>query len=72
MSRHAELVMRAKLGVQRSAQLVQETEARLAKVIGVFLPPTAWLQLLMLLLLLLRLLLRGQIFFWWWRGLLRQ
>lgn len=33
MSRHAELVMRAKLGVQRSAQAVQEMEARLAKVI---------------------------------------
>lgn len=32
MGRHAELVMRAKLGVQRAAQLVQETESRLAKV----------------------------------------
>ncbi|CBJ26930.1 hypothetical protein Esi_0050_0081 [Ectocarpus siliculosus] len=31
MARHAELVMRAKVGVQRSAQLVQETETRLAK-----------------------------------------
>ena len=32
MSRHADLVMRAKLGVQRAAQLVQEAETRLAKV----------------------------------------
>eukprot|EP00904_Undaria_pinnatifida_P003210 jgi/Undpi1/12890/HiC_scaffold_7.g02556.m1 len=31
MGRHAELVMRAKVGVQRSGQLVQESEARLAK-----------------------------------------
>lgn len=32
MSRHADLVMRSKLGVQRAAQLVQESESRLAKV----------------------------------------
>lgn len=32
MIRHADLVMRAKLAVQRSAQVVQETETKLTKV----------------------------------------
>lgn len=34
MTRHAELVMRSKVQVQRSAQLVQDTENRLTKVIS--------------------------------------